>query len=88
MTTITFDTLAYSKKLRDAGFTEQQAEAQALALASVLKETSGDLATKQDVERLSDKVEARFKLLQWMLGFNLALSTAVLWAVIRAATHA
>lgn len=88
MTTITFDTLAYSKKLRDAGFTEQQAEAQALALASVLKETSGDLATKQDIERLSDKVEARFKLLQWMLGFNLALSTAVLWAVIRAATHA
>lgn len=87
MTTITFDTLAYSKKLRDAGFTEQQAEAQAAALASVLKETSGDLATKQDVERLSDKVEARFKLLQWMLGFNLALSTAVLWAVIRAATH-
>lgn len=87
MTTITFDTLAYSKKLRDAGFSEQQAEAQALALASVLKETSGGLATKQDVERLSDKVEARFKLLQWMLGFNLALSTAVLWAVIRAATH-
>jgi len=87
VTTITFDTLAYSKKLRDAGFTEQQAEAQAAALASVLKETSGDLATKQDVERLSDKVEARFKLLQWMLGFNLALSTAVLWAVIRAATH-
>lgn len=87
MTTITFDTLAYSKKLRDAGFSEQQAEAQALALASVLKETSGDIATKQDVERLSDKVEARFNLLQWMLGFNLALSTAVLWAVIRAATH-
>lgn len=85
MTTITFDTLAYSKKLRDAGFTEQQAEAQALALASVLKETSSDLATKQDIDRLSDKVEARFKLLQWMLGFNLALSTAVLWALIRMA---
>lgn len=88
MTTMTFDTLAYAKKLRDAGFSEQQADAQATALASVLKETSGDIATKQDVERLSDKVEARFKLLQWMLGFNLALSTAVLWAVIRSATHA
>lgn len=87
MTALTFDTLAYSKKLKDAGFSEQQAEAQALALAAVLKETSGEIATKQDVERLGDKVEARFKLLQWMLGFNLALSTAVLWAVIRAATH-
>lgn len=85
MTTITFDTLAYSKKLRDAGFTEQQAEAQALALASVLKETSGDLATKQDIDRLREQVDAKFKLLQWMLGFNLALSTAVLWALIRMA---
>ena len=43
-----------------------------MALAAALKETSGDLATKQSVERLSDKAEARFKLLQWMLGFNLA----------------
>lgn len=87
MTTLTFDTLAYSKKLKDAGFSEQQAEAQALALAAVLKETSGELATKQDIERLSDKVDARFRLLQWMLGFNLALSTAVLWAIIRVVTH-
>ena len=85
MTTLTFDTLAYVKKLREAGIDEKQAEAQAVALASVLKETSGELATKQDVERLSDQVEAKFKLLQWMLGFNLALSTAVLWALIRMA---
>ena len=87
MTTIAFDTLAYSKKLKDAGFSEQQAEAQALALAAVLKETSGEIATKQDIDRLNDKVEARFKLLQWMLGFNLALSTAILWAIIRTVTH-
>jgi len=29
MSALTFDTLAYSKKLRSAGFTEQQAEVQA-----------------------------------------------------------
>lgn len=87
MTTITFDTLAYVKKLREAGIDEKQAEAQAVALAAVLKETSGELATKQDIDRLRDQVDAKFRLLQWMLGFNLALSTAVLWAVIRAATH-
>ena len=52
-------------------------------LAAVLKETSGELATKQDVDRLSEQMESKFKLLQWMLGFNLALSTAVLWALIR-----
>ena len=83
MTAITFDTLAYVKKLREAGIEEKQAEAQAVALAAVLKETSGDLATKQDIDRLREQVDAKFKLLQWMLGFNLALSTAVLWALIR-----
>ena len=77
-TTITFDTLAYVKKLREAGIEEKQAEAQAVALAAVLKETSGELVTKQDIDRLSEQVDAKFKLLQWMLGFNLALSTAVL----------
>jgi len=83
MTTTTFDTLAYVKKLREAGVDEKQAEAQAVALAAVLKETSGELVTKQDIDRLSEQVDAKFKLLQWMLGFNLALSTAVLWALIR-----
>ena len=85
MTTITFDTLAYVKKLREAGVDEKQAEAQAAALAAVLKETSGELATKPDIDRLRDQMDAKFKLLQWMLGFNLALSTAVLWALIRMA---
>ena len=33
MTTITFDTLAYVKTLREAGIEEKQAEAQATALA-------------------------------------------------------
>ena len=83
MTTITFDTLAYVKKLREAGIEEKQAEAQAVALASVLKETSSELATKQDIDRLSDQIDAKFRLLQWMLGFHLALRTAVLWGLIR-----
>ena len=37
MTTLTFDTLAYAKRLREAGFTEPQAEAQAEALAEALR---------------------------------------------------
>ena len=83
MTTLTFDTLAYVKKLREAGVVEQQAEAQAAALVSVLKETSGELVTQQDIDRLRDQMDAKLTLLQWMLGFNLALSTAVLWALLR-----
>lgn len=98
MTALTFDTLAYVKTLRDAGVEEKQAEAQASALATVLKSSSGDVATKEDVSRLEGKLEARlnlleersegrFRLLQWMLGFNLAISIALLWILIRTATH-
>ena len=97
MTAITFDTLAYVKTLREAGFEERQAEAQAAALATVLKSGIGDLATKEDLTRLESKLESRlnlleertegrFKLLQWMLAFNLAISVALLWILIRTAT--
>lgn len=44
-----FDTLAYAKKLREAGFTEGQAEAQAEALRAVVDE---NLATKADIAEL------------------------------------
>ena len=44
--TITFNTLAYAKKLKAVGFTEDQAEVQAEALAQIIDER---LATKQDI---------------------------------------
>lgn len=89
--------MAYVKTLRDAGIEERQAEAQATALATVLKTGIGDLATKEDLNRLESKMESRlnlleertegrFKLLQWMLAFNLAISVALLWILIRTAT--
>ena len=43
---IAFDTLAYAKKLKKAGFTEAQAEVQAEALASII---DNRLATKEDI---------------------------------------
>lgn len=94
MTAMTFDTLAYVKTLRDAGIEEKQAEAQAAALATVLKSSAGELATKQDIDRIEARVnlfeersEGRFKLLQWMMAFNLGIGVAVLWVLIRTATH-
>ena len=94
MTAMTFDTLAYVKTLRDAGIEEKQAEAQAAALATVLKSSAGELATKQDIDRLEARVnlfeersDGRFKLLQWMMAFNLGIGVAVLWVLIRTATH-
>ena len=38
MTTIAFDTLKYAKRLKEAGFTESQAEAQTQALAEALED--------------------------------------------------
>ena len=49
MNDIAFDTLAYSKKLRAVGFTQEQAEAQAEALSGIVSEK---LATKQDLREL------------------------------------
>ena len=47
--TATFNTLAYAKKLKAAGFTEEQAEIQAEALSEIIEER---LATKQDLHEL------------------------------------
>jgi len=61
MATITFDTLAYSKKLKAAGFTEQQAEVQAEAFAEIIEDR---LATKQDIlilQRDIKELEASLK---------------------------
>ncbi len=68
MTSIVFDTLQCAKRLEEAGFTRQQAEAQAEEIAKVIDE---QLATKKDIreikkelkeleERLTYKLTSRF----------------------------
>lgn len=64
----TFDTLTYAKRLKQAGFTEQQAEAQAEALRAVVDE---NLATKQDLKDLETRLTLR-------LGGLIVGATAVL----------
>ncbi len=87
--TVTFDTLAYVKTLREAGIPEPQAEAQASALANVLRSGTGELATKQDIRELAlatkhdrndavQRIHDEMKLLKWMVGLSLALSAATL----------
>jgi len=55
---IAIDTLAYARRLREAGFTEEQAEGQAKALAAAMTDS---LATKQDLQELETRVDARFR---------------------------
>lgn len=49
-----FDTLSHCKKLRAAGFTEQQAEVQAEAIAEIIDEK---LATKKDLVVLEESLK-------------------------------
>ncbi len=84
-----FDTLTYAKKLQEAGVPPRQAETHAWALKETVEDT---LATKQDLQLVRQDVrelelrmdgrfnvvDARFRLVYWMLGFDLALTAGIL----------
>ena len=68
-----FDTLAYARRLRSVGVSEEQAEAHAEALAATVTET---LATKQDLRELEYRLTIR-------LGGMLAVTVATVTALAR-----
>jgi len=70
MATTAIDTQRFARRLKDAGLPDEQAEAIAVALDEELTEHP---ATKTDL-----------RLLQWMVGFNLAFSAAILWRILDA----
>ena len=90
MTTLTFDTLACARKLEEAGFTRQQAEAQADAMreANEKYDEAGrrELTAKADVReselRLQKEIEkiraetekVKYDLLKWQIGGWVALA--------------
>jgi hypothetical protein len=65
MSTITFDTLEATRKLRDAGFDEKQSE----TVVRVLSDAQSNLVTREHFD-------AKFALVQWMLGAVLVLAIA------------
>lgn len=73
--TMPFDTLRYSKNLINAGFTPQQAEAQAEALKDVIDEnlaTKRDLfEVKRDLETAIHNVELKLKELELRMTIKL-----------------
>lgn len=80
MATIVFDTLAYAKKLRAAGVSEQQAEIQAEALAEIIDE---NLATKRDIKELEQNItlklaELKNELIKWVLGISVAQAAIII----------
>ena len=74
------DTLAFSKKLREAGADEKLADAIVEGIKDV---DTSDLATKQDISEVkSEIIESKAEILKWMFG-ALAGQTALLIAVIK-----
>jgi hypothetical protein len=94
MATIAFDTLKYSKRLKDAGVPDKQAEAEAEALAEVLEVKLEDLATKQDVlavklelklmeERYGDKITMLEQRMTIKLGGMMVASIAIIATLVK-----
>lgn len=84
-----FDTLKYAKRLEKAGVPGEQAEIHAEALRGALEEQvmgrfdRVDSRFTQVDHELSD-IKSDLRLLKWMVTFNLAITVAVLWMLIRA----
>jgi len=72
MATAIFDTLAYAKKLKEAGVPENQAEIHAEAIAGLIDE---QLATKKDLQILEANVTAR--IIRWVAGMLVAQAAIV-----------
>lgn len=77
---IMFDTLAYAKKLKSAGFTEDQAEIQAEALAEIIDEK---LATKQDIRDLRRDMKEMEMRMIIRLGAIQAVGIAIVAALVK-----
>jgi len=88
---VAFDTLTYAKKLRDAGFTQEQAEVQAHALADIVEErlaTKQDIATlHRDIKELETSLHRDMKDMEYRmtirLGAMLAVSITIMGALVK-----
>lgn len=81
MTTITFDSLSYAKKLEAAGFTREQAEVQTQAIREVIEE---QLATKRDLKDLETSLETKLRDLEYRLTIRLGTMIAAAVATVAA----
>ena len=61
---VVFDTYVWIKRLQEAGFTEEQAEAEVSLVREALAVNIKDLATKQDLRELELCLEAKIGAVQ------------------------
>ncbi|MDO9227191.1 MAG: DUF1640 domain-containing protein [Pseudomonadota bacterium] len=72
MSSITFDTHKFVRKLQEAGFNQAQAEGLTDAMRAAIDET--ELVTRKDLQIELAPVHTELKLLKWMSTTNIALS--------------
>jgi len=79
MATITFDTLAFVKQLKSAGFSDTQAEIQAQAINQALADFQdsrlNELATKADLQ--AEIAKAKVEIIKWVAGMLVAQAAIV-----------
>nr|VFJ47516.1 MAG: hypothetical protein BECKFW1821A_GA0114235_101642 [Candidatus Kentron sp. FW]VFJ67943.1 MAG: hypothetical protein BECKFW1821B_GA0114236_11379 [Candidatus Kentron sp. FW] len=70
MSAIAFDTLKFTKRLVQAGASQELAE----ATAEAFKEASGEaeIASKGDLREMEQRIDGELKLIKWMLTLLLA----------------
>jgi len=72
MSSITFDTHEFVKRLRDSGFTETQAEALSIAQKESLAQTLDSHLATDITDLRRDMAEMKYDLLKWVVGIALA----------------
>ena len=72
MATVTFDTLYATRKLREAGFDEKQAE----TVVRVLAASQDGLITREHFDARFAVVDAKMDKITWMVGVVIALAAA------------
>ena len=79
MGAVTFDTLQYAQRMKAVGFTDEQANEQAKAIAEIIDEK---LATKYDLEILGKELKQDMKELELRLIIRLGAMMAVSIAIV------
>lgn len=69
-----FDTLAYTRRLKDAGIAEEYVEVHAEALRAA---PGGGVATRADIVRLETGLDTDMRAMRWVLGLVVALLAAM-----------
>ena len=88
MAAITFDTVKFANKLKSAGVLPEHAEAEAEALADIFEVNLKEVATKEDIKLLEERLCERFdsKFIQLEQRMTIKLGALMVIAVSAVAT--